>query len=413
MNISRERFGSFDYIIAHGLFSWVPDFVRRKILRIFSECLEAHGIGYISYNTYPGCRIREMVWGAMHYYTAGGADPLEKVRAGIAAIETLSEAAETGSAYQSILKSELAGLKKRWPANVFHDDLSSVNQPFYFHEFVDQITQFGLQFLSEVEITASHSGKLNREARKILDSLRGDVIRREQYLDFIECCSFRSTLICRTGIQLNREPEPDILTRFRLASQVRPEPENPNIMDPAAVKFVGSTGASLETNHPLTKAALIHLTSVWPRSVPFDDMIAEAAKIIEANRADLITETEKMSAHLVQMFQAGFIKLHLFQPPIVTEAGEFPLASAFTRLQIEQGFGAITTMTGLNLKSEDEYVRPLLILLDGTRDRPAISADFLKTIEIPANEKEAFEAKLPAMIEFYLVKFGEAGFLVA
>ncbi len=50
MNLTRDGVGEFDYIIAHGLFSWVPEAVRTRILEIYAECLAPHGVGYISYN---------------------------------------------------------------------------------------------------------------------------------------------------------------------------------------------------------------------------------------------------------------------------------------------------------------------------------------------------------------------------
>ncbi len=71
MNFSRERYGEFDYIIAHGLFSWVPEAVRTKILKIYAECLTPQGVGHISFNAYPGCKTREMLWDMMKYYTDG------------------------------------------------------------------------------------------------------------------------------------------------------------------------------------------------------------------------------------------------------------------------------------------------------------------------------------------------------
>jgi SAM-dependent methyltransferase len=52
---------AFDYIIAHGVYSWVPDPVRDRILAICSECLSQNGIAYVSYNAYPGGHIRDMV----------------------------------------------------------------------------------------------------------------------------------------------------------------------------------------------------------------------------------------------------------------------------------------------------------------------------------------------------------------
>ena len=36
--------GEFDYIIAHGFYSWVPDFVRRKMWEVLAAHLSANGV---------------------------------------------------------------------------------------------------------------------------------------------------------------------------------------------------------------------------------------------------------------------------------------------------------------------------------------------------------------------------------
>src|SRR5690606_25508201 len=46
-----ESLGTFDYIICHGVYSWVPEPVREAILRIMDRNLAPEGVGYISYNT--------------------------------------------------------------------------------------------------------------------------------------------------------------------------------------------------------------------------------------------------------------------------------------------------------------------------------------------------------------------------
>ena len=68
----NEDFGKFDYIIVHGVFSWVPDIVKEKIVKICNENLTEEGIAYISYNTYPGWKepdkVREMMIYANKYF---------------------------------------------------------------------------------------------------------------------------------------------------------------------------------------------------------------------------------------------------------------------------------------------------------------------------------------------------------
>ena len=59
--------GTFDYILAHGVFSWVPTAVQEKIIAICARNLASIGVAYISYNTYPGWHLRGMIRDVMFY----------------------------------------------------------------------------------------------------------------------------------------------------------------------------------------------------------------------------------------------------------------------------------------------------------------------------------------------------------
>src|SRR5262249_50525120 len=62
-------FGKFDYIITYGIFSWVPREVQDKILAVSREHLAPNGVAYISYNTYPGWRMRQILRDTAVYHT--------------------------------------------------------------------------------------------------------------------------------------------------------------------------------------------------------------------------------------------------------------------------------------------------------------------------------------------------------
>ena len=51
--------GAFDYVIAHGVYSWVPAAVRDRLLAICREALTDAGVAYVSYNALPGGRLRD------------------------------------------------------------------------------------------------------------------------------------------------------------------------------------------------------------------------------------------------------------------------------------------------------------------------------------------------------------------
>jgi cyclopropane fatty-acyl-phospholipid synthase-like methyltransferase len=65
-----ESFGEFDYIICHGVYSWVPEDVQDKILSICAANLARDGVAYVSYNTFPGWHMRGMIRDMMCYHVS-------------------------------------------------------------------------------------------------------------------------------------------------------------------------------------------------------------------------------------------------------------------------------------------------------------------------------------------------------
>ena len=112
--------GKFDYIICHGVFSWVPEEVQDKILEISRDLLSENGIAYISYNTYPGWHMREMVREMMLFHVKTIRDPRERVREAMTMLEMLVKASgTTESTYSQVLKEEVELLKSTAPITFF------------------------------------------------------------------------------------------------------------------------------------------------------------------------------------------------------------------------------------------------------------------------------------------------------
>ena len=56
-----KDYGKFDYIICHGVYSWVPDVVKDAILKTIKRFLSPNGVAYVSYNVYPGWKIKDTI----------------------------------------------------------------------------------------------------------------------------------------------------------------------------------------------------------------------------------------------------------------------------------------------------------------------------------------------------------------
>lgn len=163
MAVSAEL-GRFDYILVHGVYSWVPEPVRQRILALFGELLMPQGIAYVSYNALPGCRLRDLARDVMLYETREIDDPMEKVGAARAAIKRFAEATDAETFYGAALR-ERARQIEEIPDNVlYHDDLNPGARAFALHEVLAAAEPYGLQFLAEASFPNNFGGARARRS---------------------------------------------------------------------------------------------------------------------------------------------------------------------------------------------------------------------------------------------------------
>ena len=398
----------FDYIIAHGVYSWVPPHVRERILSLCRELVTPHGVAYVSYNAYPGNKMREIVREAMKFavgQTAAQSD-IEQSRKALEEITALSPA---GDAYGALLRFEAQRIAEVESGVLFHDDLAPFNQAFYLHEFVAKAREQGLQYLSDAEYADTTDRVVHPGLAKLLDDRGGgDVIRREQISDFVRGRSLRRTLLCHANVVLHRPASPQRLRGLHVGSAARP-------IIPASgadiIQFKTAKGATVSTNHPLARAVLSRLADAWPHSIAFEELL----DVKESSATQL-----SLGEFLLTAAAAGAVELRTRAPELATAPGERPLASALARWQANRG-PLVSTLAGASVKLEGSLARNLLLLLDGTRDRRAIveqlgnlvEAGQLSPIEggVPITPARAKE-RLAAVLDNKLLDLARLGLLV-
>ena len=403
--------GEFDYILAHGLYSWVPQHVREKIMELCGRSLAANGVAYISYNAYPGNHARDMVRGMMRYHTAHFAEPEQKIRQARGLVKFLAESKEPREVYHQLLGQELERVNKYSDAGFFHDDLSSINQPFYFHEFMANAAPHGLQFLAEADMPDNRRGQHPPQVQAVLAGLDPrDVVGMQQYLDFLKCRAFRQTLLCRSGVRLERDVPPERACGMRVAGEIRAASATPDLRSRTAELFYGPKKAEIETDRPLVKVAFAKLGALWPQCIHFRELLEHSmAELGRSGAEETAEDTENLAAALVQAHEAGFVEFRMHRAPFITEPGERPRASALARLQLSYG-DRVTTMLHHVAHMQDPIGRELLRLMDGTRDRAALKAGLEAVIsnsepqtrssgELRCNETAAEEVSLGKLDE--------------
>jgi methyltransferase-like protein/ubiquinone/menaquinone biosynthesis C-methylase UbiE len=369
--------GAFDYVIAHGVYSWVAPAVRDRLLATCRRALADQGVAYVSYNALPGGRVRQALRDMLRFHTAEVAEPAERAAQGRALLRFLLEGWPAEHDFAAVMRRQAEGALDRGDASLLHDDLAEVNEPVYFHELVAHAERHGLQYLAEADFFEMQTGVL---PDPVGETLRGvqDPVRREQYLDFLKGRMFRQTLLCRAEHEVDRTPRPEIVERLAVSTPARarggPDAEG-------AMTFEGPTGSTLATDHPLVRATLERVADAWPAAVWVRELIPTGSS--PEDRAALCDA-------LLRSYAANLVQLHAHPPALTTTPGETPEASPLARHQARAG-DMVTNLRHGSVRIEDDLGRELVTLLDGTRDRAALAAAlgrFLRARSEPLAEAE-------------------------
>lgn len=371
---------SWDYIICHGVYSWVPDVVRKKILEICGRCLSPHGVAIISYNVYPGWRMKTAIRDMLQYRAKGYPTPAQQVTEARSLLEFVSESASVPEEpYARMLKSEHEALKKCEDYYVFHDLLEEHNEPVYFHEFCKAADEQGLQYLAESEYQTMSLDYFSEPIRARLRAFARDVVELEQYMDFLRNRLFRQTLLCRKDVTLDRPAQARQLQRLCVATQTEIEtnidPENPH-------RVAFKRGQSvIKTTNAVVKAAMTMTRDAWPACVPFVDLAAAAMSVGVANSS--VVQADASNPHvqhlaetLLRCLTTGHVDLHSTRSRFITSISERPRASKLARLQAVEG--ARVTDRKHGTVTLDDFHRQVLALCDGNHDRGQILAGLVE-----------------------------------
>jgi methyltransferase-like protein len=365
----------------------VPEAVREKILAVCQANLAPQGVAYISYSAKPGAHLKQMISEMMRFHTKGLAEPRERVHQSIALIKFLAESGTKNESYRRLLQDEFAHLASRDENNIFHDELGDVNAAFFFHEFCADARRHGLQYLAEGDYVQMRDHNYPASVREALRQLGKNRVAREQYLDLLSGRRFRQTLLCRAERPLRFGFSPDMAARFHVASMARPVSSQPDLASGAPERFEGDKDASVEISQPLAKAALAVLAEVWPRALPFPEVLDQAHARLGRPRAAgrMDAEDRAVFEMFLELYAPGLATLHVSPPRFAQRASERPLASPLARW-LARKTDRLPNLCHAPVTIAHPSGRHLLTLLDGTRDRAGLACEMRAFMESNRDE---------------------------
>jgi SAM-dependent methyltransferase len=342
--------GEFDYVIAHGVYSWVEPAIRARLLDVIAERLTPGGVAFVSHNVQPGWAPRGLARAMMRYHTRGVTDERERVAHGRALLGLLGGAARDPR-WRALLAQQSEAVHQQPDGLVFHDYLGEVNDACWFHELAAELPPRGLQWLGDADLTTMLPLGHPPAAVAALGRLASGPIEREQYLDFLTMRAFRMTLVCRAGLPLDRSPGADRLRDLHVSSSAT--------RGEADATFHTQRGVTARIAAPATLAALDALAAAWPASLPLAGLGARALDLLE-------------------LAVAGVVELSMRPAALTVAPGAQPAATPYARWQAARG-ARVTTRRHETVTLDATQAR-LLALCDGTRDRARLARE----LELPA-----------------------------
>jgi methyltransferase-like protein/2-polyprenyl-3-methyl-5-hydroxy-6-metoxy-1,4-benzoquinol methylase len=379
-----EITGQFDYIVCHGVFSWVPELVRHAILDVIRDHLAPEGVAYVSYNVYPGWKTREVIREMMLFHASGRPTPAERLQQAKAILEYTKNISAETSTYGKLLRDEAAQVSRAEDYYLHHEYLEIENNPMYFRDFIGLAGARKLAYLGEAGLSDMAPQRLGKDISETLGMLSGgNILATEQYMDFFTNRTFRQTLLVHEtqAAKINRGLGPQSMREFSVSTTLFADPDfKATAGQLPLAQYKDNFGRSLGVNGALSLELIKILVDAKPGSIHFRNIVSKLKASVPglaANADEAINDAIGME--LMNLLLQNVIKLSL-EETVVPALSATPKAYALARAQAELGQTWATNLAHQPVGISPAH-RSVLALLDGQRDHAAIQAELLAQLK--------------------------------
>jgi SAM-dependent methyltransferase len=320
-----NRYGQFDYIICHGVFSWIPANERPKLLEMIRSRLTENGIAYVSYNTFPGWHIRRTVRDFVMQHSTGITDLDRRVEQARTLIQFLHDATNAETHYGKLIRGQCQSLLGTPPQYLVHGFTAELNDPMYFRDFVAMAAEADLQYLGDAEFGLMMPDRLHEAGRMAMESVPGGIIEHEQVQDYLINRAFRRSLLIPRDVELERSIPWERVEPLFMSARARLL--RGEIDGPGPARF-DAPDHWFQTDNVVLKGGLAVLSSVWPDNLSFDDWVALTA---ERTQRPGIEVRGLLGRNVLPLFTKGVLRLHPRRLYLARELSDTPLATPWTR----------------------------------------------------------------------------------
>jgi len=351
--------GSFDYVLAHGVLSWIPPAARAGLLAIVTRALRGRGVACVSFNVLPGGYDRLAARDWLRFAASSLGRPIEEAGASLAWLGAQLSLEHAGA--RRALDAVATRLAETGADYAFHEYLAPWHHPLLVGDFLREAQAAGLGYLGDALPATVALELLPEPARQ--QALGLDPIAAQQLVDFVRHTSFRRALLVRTDAGADAKPsaalDPEALAGLRVASRLRAR----GAAAPVALQESFAEGESVvQVSDPAARRALHHLAKAAPRTLAFGDNagVALPADAPATARRELASELFDLA------IATGALDLYDHDLAVRSEAPARPVACPVARWHAQHG-GVVTSRLHHEVLVPDAIVRWVLARLDGTR----------------------------------------------
>lgn len=331
---------SFDYVVANGIYAWVPPAVQTALLALIGRVLSPDGAAYVNYNVFPGARLRQTVRDMLLHAlrgVSGGSARRQAVKAWLDDYVST----EGATPHLRLVKDEAKQMRERIDTLLLFDELGPCWDPVFHADFAAAAARHGLQFLTDAEPNRIQEGQLGEAGGDTAAAVEACV-----RMDFDSLFMFRQSVVIPAAAAVDRRRRPALARGLHVAGNIRREGD-----------LFKTSRADIEVAGGGFADILERIGDAWPSSLPVASLV----------------ENDMQATQLLSLQDRAIVEL-LAEPWTFATAGEHPLASPLARDHARTPGKRITNLRMDVLAVPDGPSRHFITLLDGSRDRAALAA---------------------------------------
>jgi hypothetical protein len=369
-NVTFERWtsprrvepGARDFVIAHGVYSWIDAERRAALRRLVRAALAPAGLAYLSFNALPAWGLRGRVRDLLRRHPQ--LPPVEMARL------LLPHASE--DIWGRLVTHELNRLVEARPDYLAHEYLEEDNEAFWLGDVLRDAAVDGLAWVGDTQFDTDE-GRWIENARRALGvpGLAG-----EELSDLLGYRQLRAVVLAREDAPRAAAPDDDaLLDASDVAGRVTAITDDLAL---AARHLImrALNGPELEVPDRSARAALLELAAIYPDALAPNELLTRAHATLAARQVTPDPdEPRRVRAGLLRLWRAGALELRRHKPRLRVPATASPRVSPFTRLEARV-WPALSTPLGTAIGLTPDH-QTIVRALDGTPTQPTVPPDLL------------------------------------